>query len=190
MNEQGKIWYKLRGLLIAPLYFFSVFCFWGEVESHWLILLGGCFFFAGLVLRIWSQMHLHYRLKVHKVLTTTGPYTYVRNPIYIGNTLILVGTTVLSELLWVVPIMIACCAITYILVVRYEEDHLTKKYGDQYLEYLKSVPRWCPRVGNIVKVPIQNLRTFIYPSIKAEMHILLLLVPFVLKELITSYWCQ
>lgn len=185
MKEPGWIWYKLRGALIVPVYLFAMVFTWYEHESWVLYPLGGALFTAGWILRVWSQMHLHYRLKVHKVLTRTGPYAYVRNPIYIGNTLILIGVTVLAEMLWLTPVMLACCALTYTLVVRYEESHLTGKYGEPYVEYLQAVPRWMPRTKNVHPVAsIKNLGEFLMPSIRAEVHMFLLLIPVVIKELV------
>ena len=72
---------------------------------------------------------LHYRLKMRKVLTSTGPYAWVRNPIYIANTSMLVGLTCTSEHFWFVPIMLLWCAVVYHYVVRREESHLRDKYG-------------------------------------------------------------
>ena len=185
MREPGWIWYKLRGALIVPVYLFAMVFTWYEHESWIIYPLGGALFTAGWILRVWSQMHLHYRLKVHKVLTRTGPYAYVRNPIYIGNTLILIGVTVLSEMLWLTPIMLACCALTYTLVVRYEERHLTGKYGEPYVEYLQSVPRWMPRLIKFHPgASLRDLGDFLMPSIKAEVHMFLLLIPAAIKEII------
>ncbi len=150
--------FKLRGVVMAPPIIFAVLCTWKETEVDWVIFpLGGFLFFAGWFLRIWSQMHLHYRLKVHKVLTETGPYVYVRNPIYIGNTLMLVGVVITSGLLWFAPVMLVYCMVVYSIVVRFEESHLLAKFGDHYAEFLKKVPRWLPKplstgVSEIVKL--------------------------------------
>jgi len=185
MSEPRKIWYKLRGALIVPLYLIAVFYDQGDVCNPWLILpLGTALFGAGWFLRIYAQMHLHYRLKAHKTLTTTGPYVHVRNPIYIGNTLILVGINVLSGLLWFVPIMILGCAFTYHMTVLYEEGHLIEKYGEPYKAFIASIPRWMPRFSTPDDIPKQDVREFIVPSIHAELHILWLLVPLIIKELI------
>lgn len=185
MREPGWIWYKLRGALIVPVYLFAVTFTRDEYEGWIIYPLGGLLFTTGWILRVWSQMHLHYRLKVHKVLTRTGPYAYVRNPIYIGNTLILVGVTILAKLLWMAPIMFACCAVTYALVVRYEENHLSGKYGKPYIEYLYTVPRWIPMMKKGQSVsPWKNLGDYLVPSIKAELHIFLLLIPVAIKEMI------
>lgn len=183
-KKHGRIWYKLRGALIAPAYLFTFLCTYRENE-HWTVTaLGLMVFAAGFGLRVWSQMHLHYRLKEHKILTTTGPYALVRNPIYIGNTLILVGTTLTAELLWFVPVMLLVCMLTYSLVVRYEERHLSDKYGAPYRDFLTKVPRWIPRTNRIRGLVTGRHMRFFMPSLLAEMHILLLLVLPFSKELI------
>ncbi len=185
-QTQGRIWYKLRGALIAPAYLFTFFCTWRETE-HWAIfIIGTAVFTAGFLLRVWSQIHLHYRLKVHKTLTTTGPYAIVRNPIYIGNTLILVGTTLLAELAWFAPIMLLTCMITYSLVARYEERHLGEKYGTPYHEYLARVPRWAPFLVTGKYQASRDHMRFVLPSILAELHIMLLLLLPLAKELISE----
>lgn len=185
MSEQLKIWYRLRGALIVPCCIFIMFCSFGEVEDmHLIIPIGGALFAFGLFLRIWAQIHLHYRLKEHKKLTLTGPYVYVRNPIYIGNTFILAGITVLSELVWFVPFMIVTCAFTYHMTVLYEESHLAMKYGQGYKDFLRNVPRWIPRFRDTEIEGSGSFRKFILPSILAELHILLLLAMPVSKELL------
>ena len=105
--------YKWRGLLMAPLFALMLFCHYRECEGHWVFYAAWALFGAGFGIRVYAQMHLHYRLRVHKVLTMTGPYRYVRNPIYIANTLILVGACVMSELLWLTPLMLVWCALVY-----------------------------------------------------------------------------
>jgi len=186
-KDPGWIWYKLRGALIVPVYLIAMVFTWYEYKGWVIYPLGGGLFAAGWIIRVWSQMHLHYRLKVHKVLTLTGPYVYVRNPIYIGNTLILLGVTVLAGMPWLTPVMFACCALTYTLVVRYEENHLSGKYGEPYREFLQSVPRWIPRWEKVQPVAsIKNLGDFLVPSIVAEVHMFLLLIPVVIKILVTS----
>jgi protein-S-isoprenylcysteine O-methyltransferase Ste14 len=182
MKDRLRIWFKLRGVLIAPVYLFSFFCIYRETE-HWSALFFGLvIFLSGLSLRVWAQMHLHYRLKERKILTTTGPYAFVRNPIYIGNTCILAGTTLLSELIWLVPIMVITCMFTYTMTVRYEEGHLRSKYGVPYVEYLQRVNRWFPHLERKQDTDQRRQWTFLLSSIRAEAHILLLLILPFLKE--------
>jgi protein-S-isoprenylcysteine O-methyltransferase Ste14 len=185
ISERYRPWYRVRGLLMAPMFLVMVLCFWHECEDHALqFTLGPGLFAAGLALRIWSQMHLHYRLDVRKVLTTTGPYAWVRNPIYIGNTLILMGICVLSELVWFVPGVLLICAAVYSMVVRYEEAHLTRKYGRPYLDYMAAVPRWLPRA------PRENepadVGRFFWPSVGVELYNLFWFAIPIVKEIISD----
>jgi protein-S-isoprenylcysteine O-methyltransferase Ste14 len=176
--------FKRRGFIMAPPLIFAALCTWNETENDFIIFgLGGSVFFAGLLLRIWSQMHLHYRLKVRKILTTTGPYAYVRNPIYIGNTIMLIGAVIMSELLWLAPFMLIYCVAGYNVVVQFEESHLLDKYGASYGEYLSKVPRWFPDFSGAARTII-NTRRFLGPSLLAEAPSLLLLLPFIIKELL------
>jgi len=186
-QTQDRIWYQLRGALVAPAYIFTIFCTYRESEHLIVFTLGMALFALGLLLRIWAQMHLHYRLKEHKVLTMTGPYAMVRNPIYIGNTFILVGTTLIAELVWFAPVMLLACMITYALTVRYEERHLSEKYGEPYREYLAKVPRWVPQIITTTSPTARNYMRFLLPSVLAELHILLLLILPFSKELILPH---
>lgn len=179
--------YRFRGVLVSPPLIFSLVWFHSELENDAFIIVGICIFLIGLTIRIWAQQHLHYRLKIKKKLTTTGPYHFVRNPIYIGNTLICVSLTVVSELLWLVPITFLWCATVYSLVVRYEEACLLKKYEQLYQKYILDVPRWIPQNLNFRKLGLLN--DFFSASVIAEIHCLLFLFPYILKEVV-SFWFE
>ena len=78
-----KTAYRFRGLLMLPPMVFVTLCTWGEVENEWVIFgVGGVVFALGVALRLWAQLHLRYRLNTRTVLTTTGPYAHVRNPMH------------------------------------------------------------------------------------------------------------
>lgn len=170
---------------MVPPFVFMVLCTWKEIENDVLIFgVGGIVFGAGLCLRVWSQMHLQHRLRVHKILTTTGPYAYIRNPCYVANTLLLTGAAFLSKLFWFAPLMLIYCAIVYSFVVRYEEAKLTRKYGTLYTDYFNRAPRWFPRLRRLQKKSYIKNRQFLVSSIFVEMHNLLLLIPFLIKEVV------
>lgn len=78
-------------------------------------------------------------------LVTYGAFAWCRNPLYVGNFLIWMGFTVVSGVLWFLPIAIVVFAIEYSLIVRYEEGVLESTFGDEYLAYKRSTPRWLPR---------------------------------------------
>ncbi len=136
--------FKLRGLSMVPLVVFAFLSVKWEWENGPVVWsLGMPLFLAGLGLRCWAQRHLKYRLRSggEHHLAVTGPFAYCRNPVYIGNLLLLTGVIVLCELIWVVPVVILWGGIIYTLAVRFEELRLTKRFGIDYLYYRDTVPR-------------------------------------------------
>src|SRR3989344_7566706 len=73
---------------------------------------------------------------------TTGPYRISRNPIYLGFLLIATGTAMLfaNVLAFVGPVIFFFFIQT--LVIPFEEDTLTKVFGDSYHRYRKRIRRW------------------------------------------------
>ena len=176
-----KCVYRFRGYLVAPPMIFALLCRYGETERSFVWPLGISLFLMGVALRLWAQEHLHYRIKVHKTLTATGPYSFVRNPIYIGNILICLSAIVISELLWFVPITFFYCLAIYSLVVRYEESHLLDKYGESYRKYMKEFPRWLPKGIRLKNLGLIN--EYFQQSIVSEIQCVFLLLPYLLKKL-------
>jgi protein-S-isoprenylcysteine O-methyltransferase Ste14 len=180
----SRWFYRFRGYLVTLPFIFAFFCFSLETEMDYLIWpIGISLVFIGMFLRIWAQQHLRYRLKVKKHLTTTGPYSLVRNPIYVGNMLMCLGATVTSELLWLVPIALLYWFGIYSLVVHYEERHLSEKYGEPYRRYLAEVPRWLPRAIRFRNLDLIN--KYFLTSVVAEIHCPVSLLPYVVKELVS-----
>jgi protein-S-isoprenylcysteine O-methyltransferase Ste14 len=82
-------------------------------------------------------------------LVITGPYRYVRNPMYLGAGLVLLGCAILfaefsGEL---VGYALAIIVLVNLFVFFYEEPTLRDKFGAEYLEYCKNVRRWIPRTS-------------------------------------------
>lgn len=180
-----RFFYRFRAFLVSPPLIFASFCFFCETESFvWP--LGTVLFLSGFMLRLWTQQHLHYRLKVHKHLTTTGPYAFVRNPIYIGNLLIGLGATLFSELLWLLPVTFFWFSAVYGFVVRYEETHLLAKYGHAYRMYQLAVPRWVPRFPDFSELELVN--KYFYRSAAKEIHCLAILLPYLFKEFVSPWF--
>lgn len=177
-----RFFYLHRGLLTSPPLILALFLTHGQAENGWLVWTIGLLIFSlGLFGRIWAQQHLHYRLKMPMTLTQTGPYALLRNPIYVSNTLMSIGLTVVSRVLWMVPITMLWCAVIFSIVVREEERRISKVFGPPYAAYLKEVPRWIPRSS---KKPLEMVNQHLAPSIRAEMYNFLYLIPFVIKELV------
>jgi len=177
--------FRFRGPLAAvPLVIAAVTFRW-ETERDvlmWSVALS--LLAVGMALRTWAQQHLHHRLRVPLRLTRTGPYALIRSPLYVGNTLICVGATFASELLWMVPVTLAWCLLLYSVTVRYEESVLRANYGDYYRRYAASVPRWIPRRPS---TNLAFINGHLHGALLVEARSLLILLPFVAKELLSPW---
>lgn len=80
-----------------------------------------------------------------KELVATGFYRYVRNPMYVGVLLILVGHFLWFKTIWLIVYAAFAFLIVHLFVTLYEEPTLKRKFGAGYEEYLKKVPRWIPK---------------------------------------------
>ncbi len=80
-----------------------------------------------------------------KELVITGPYRYVRNPIYVGAALIMLGHFLWFGY-WALLTYPALAFIgVHLFVVLYEEPSLKRRFGPSYEKYLNNVPRWLPK---------------------------------------------
>jgi protein-S-isoprenylcysteine O-methyltransferase Ste14 len=95
---------------------------------------------AGLAIRAWAAGHLEKNL----VLTGSGPYSFVRNPLYIGTLAVAAGLAIASRR-WVLGALFAVAfVLIYLPVVELEEQHLRNLFPD-YAEYARAVPKLIPR---------------------------------------------
>ena len=80
-----------------------------------------------------------------KELVVTGLYNYVRNPMYVGVLLVIIGHFwwfgFWNLLIYALFVFLAFSA----FVIFYEEPNLKQRFGAAYEAYLKRVPRWIPR---------------------------------------------
>ena len=80
-----------------------------------------------------------------KTLMVTGLNRFVRNPMYIGVELVILGQAMLFRRLSLLIYGLCVWLGFHLFVVLYEEPHLRKKFGPAYEEYCREVPRWIPR---------------------------------------------
>ena len=79
-------------------------------------------------------------------LVIQGLYRFVRNPMYVGALLILVGHFLWFQSLWLL-LYAGCLFLAFhLFVVLYEEPTLRRQFGESYIRYCQSVSRWIPRI--------------------------------------------
>jgi protein-S-isoprenylcysteine O-methyltransferase Ste14 len=81
-----------------------------------------------------------------RVFVASGPYRYVRNPMYVGAVLALAGGGLAARSVSVVALGAVFWPLSHTLVVLVEEPDLAKRFGDSYAQYTRHVNRWVPRV--------------------------------------------
>jgi protein-S-isoprenylcysteine O-methyltransferase Ste14 len=98
----------------------------------------------GVAIRIlaWVQIPNTYRINN---LATTGIYSRTRNPVYLALMLIIVGIAFLFPGLLILIWLVIGIAVLYGLA-KLEERDLEKVYGNEYLDYKRSVPLFLPRL--------------------------------------------
>lgn len=78
-------------------------------------------------------------------LVVTGPYRWVRNPMYLGGLLLLLGEAFLLQAPVLLGYVAAFWVAVHLFVVLYEEPTLGRKFGESYQRYRATVARWRPR---------------------------------------------
>lgn len=80
-----------------------------------------------------------------KKMITSGFYKYVRNPMYVGIILILIGESLIGGSLWLLGWLVFM-TIAFNLHIRFvEEPWLARTFPDEWADYSRSTPRWWPR---------------------------------------------
>ncbi|HEX3546663.1 MAG TPA: isoprenylcysteine carboxylmethyltransferase family protein [Mycobacterium sp.] len=118
----------------------------------------GCVLIAGGVVMLFWTVYLFDRvgkgtLGVGEVLgqpvnlVVRGPYRHVRNPMISGVLAILLGEAAVAASGWLLLWFAIFFAVLTTVIQVWEEPHLTKRFGDEYVNYRRNVPRWIPRVS-------------------------------------------
>jgi len=148
----------------------------------------------GELLRIWANGHagfvVHSRSKTlrAKALVTSGPYGIIRNPLYAGNFLIGLGFCFLTLAWWLIIIYIVFFTIEYGLIIIAEEKFLEEKFGHQFMEYKKSVPRIIPSLRRLKSIDFGTMHlNYLYPERWTILNIMLMSVSLILLNYIKEW---
>ena len=93
----------------------------------------------GLWLRGWAAGHL----AKDRELATSGPYAYIRNPLYTGTLIVALGIVIASRNIWLALIFAAVFLLVYLPAVELEEQHLREIFPE-YATYVGHVRRFLP----------------------------------------------
>lgn len=134
-NEQSRQWFAVIFVLLVSLL--------GTYDPM-LFIVGGAIAVFGELIRMWAS---GYVMK-NKELATTGPYAYVRHPLYVGNILLLIGFSIASTQWWSFVLMVALLAFYYPPTISYEDNKLRDIFGDEWVEWSKNINALIPTFGS------------------------------------------
>jgi protein-S-isoprenylcysteine O-methyltransferase Ste14 len=98
---------------------------------------------VGLWLRGWAAGHL----AKNERLATSGPYGYLRNPLYLGTLIVAAGLAIAAERLLLAALFAVVFGLVYLPVIELEEQHLRELFPE-FKEYAARVPPLWPRLGH------------------------------------------
>jgi len=125
------------------------------------LLLGFPLALAGLAVRAWAAGHL----RKNQQLTVSGPYAFVRNPLYIGTLLTAIGCTIAAAQPYLAAFIGVVFLFVYLPVMEQEEQHLANLFPE-FAAYAKRVPQLFPRVPEIM--PAQDFEWAVYVQNKEQ----------------------
>ncbi|HEY8561150.1 MAG TPA: isoprenylcysteine carboxylmethyltransferase family protein [Pyrinomonadaceae bacterium] len=96
----------------------------------------------GILIRAWASGHI----RKNQNLAVSGPYSYTRNPLYLGSFLLGVGFTIASGVWWLALAFIILFLGIYLPVMRVEAEDLTRIFGADFDDYKRYVPLFFPRL--------------------------------------------
>ncbi len=136
-------WSRVARRIRVPLGFiFTIVYLWLARPTRTSIIAGALVLVPGLVLRGLASGHV----QKDKQLTTSGPYAYTRNPLYLGSLMLAVGFAIAARSWWIVAVMLLMFALIYVPVIAGEERYLRRTFPG-YDDYARHVPRLWPRLS-------------------------------------------
>ncbi len=135
-------WDRIARRIRVPLGFaFAVFFLW-RADPGWSSIVAGSIVVA---LGIWLRALASGHVRKDAELTTTGPYAYTRNPLYLGSMIMAAGFALAARSLLIVIALLVLFFLIYLPTIRSEENYLRQAFPG-YEAYAQSVPRLFPRM--------------------------------------------
>ncbi|HEX3999595.1 MAG TPA: isoprenylcysteine carboxylmethyltransferase family protein [Pirellulales bacterium] len=134
-------------LLLLPFGFAAVFSPPHSPEGSWgdigLDIPGWLLFMVGAALRWWATLYIGGRKSTSVI--TEGPYSICRNPLYLGTFLMLMGFSFYLESLTFAAGCVVAAVFYLSVTVSAEETRLRQHFGQPFVDYCRTVPRFWPR---------------------------------------------
>jgi len=138
-------WTKIARRIRVPFGFaFAALYLWLAKPTVVSMTMGTALIIPGLAIRAQASGHV----QKNEQLTTTGPYAYTRNPLYLGSLILAVGFAICARNWWIGAGLIMFFLTIYVPVIRGEEAYLREHFSE-FAEYARQVPRLIPRCTSV-----------------------------------------
>jgi len=147
-KKLGNCFFKIRSFTPIP-FIFALLYF--AHPTWYTVAIGTPFIAVGEFLRIWAVGYAGASTRARslgaaRALVTTGPYSYVRNPLYLGNFLLSLGICLVANVYWLVAVLVVGYFSQYLPIIALEEAYLSESCGAIYQAYRAAVPRLLPQL--------------------------------------------
>jgi len=103
---------------------------------------------VGEALRVWASGHID----KGREITRTGPYRFVRHPLYLGSSIMAAGFTVASRSFLAAGVVVTYMVVTLVAAMRSEEAALEARFGDEYSAYRAGIAPPVHRAFSLARV--------------------------------------
>ena len=157
MTTSPRLWRHIRAVVVLPgtvtIVIPGLLVWATGTNVGWWSAIGALVLAAGLALFAWT-VELFVQIgrgtlapwDATRHLVVKGPYRYVRNPMITAVLTILLGEALTLGNPWIAVEAAVFFAINAVYFPLSEEPGLRQRFGDEYDEYAKNVPRWIPRL--------------------------------------------
>lgn len=146
-SKIGNFFFKIRSF--TPIPFILALLYFAE-PMWYTTAIGALFITVGEFLRIWAVGYAGASTRARTLgaardLVTTGPYGYVRNPLYLGNFLLSFGVCLVANVYWLIAVLVIGYFFQYLPIIAVEEAYLLESCGPVYQAYRERVSRFLPQ---------------------------------------------
>ncbi len=168
LERQGIFLFKYRGQFPIILFVLAVFFIYTtdytkisiEIQTY-LIIFSIVLCLLGFLIRFYTvgttpkqTSGRNTKHQVASVLNSTGMYSILRHPLYLGNYLIWIGISVATFNFYFIVVLSLIFWIYYERIIFAEERFLERKFGNDYLKWSNSLPAFFPSLSNFKKSSI------------------------------------
>lgn len=163
MSLAGTVFIGLRALVYAAVFLGVWFwlAWWAHLRTGWLgvpipgwtrafwipfVLIGAGLVLASVLVFVVRGRGTPAPFDAPREFVAAGPYRWVRNPMYVGAFLLLVGYALCAGSFEALPVAFAMLGAAHLFTVLYEEPTLRRRFGASYEAYARRTPRWIPRL--------------------------------------------